>query len=103
MLFNSNIFIFIFLSLTLLGYYLVANRGHSRIAIVWLVAASLLFYGWYNPVYVALIACSILFNYLLGTTLTNRKTDNQRKTAYRSEEHTSELQSRLHLVCRLLL
>ena len=25
------------------------------------------------------------------------------KTAIRSEEHTSELQSRLHLVCRLLL
>src|SRR2546429_4272652 len=25
------------------------------------------------------------------------------KTATRSEEHTSELQSRLHLVCRLLL
>src|SRR2546422_2236092 len=24
-------------------------------------------------------------------------------TTYRSEEHTSELQSRLHLVCRLLL
>src|SRR2546422_8054861 len=26
-----------------------------------------------------------------------------RKTSRRSEEHTSELQSRLHLVCRLLL
>src|SRR5687768_18253404 len=26
-----------------------------------------------------------------------------RRTADRSEEHTSELQSRLHLVCRLLL
>src|SRR5687768_18335765 len=25
------------------------------------------------------------------------------KASYRSEEHTSELQSRLHLVCRLLL
>src|SRR5205809_2581138 len=25
------------------------------------------------------------------------------QTLYRSEEHTSELQSRLHLVCRLLL
>src|SRR2546422_8593259 len=25
------------------------------------------------------------------------------QTIYRSEEHTSELQSRLHLVCRLLL
>src|SRR5687768_18106439 len=27
----------------------------------------------------------------------------RRPFAYRSEEHTSELQSRLHLVCRLLL
>src|SRR2546422_6907210 len=26
-----------------------------------------------------------------------------RRTGFRSEEHTSELQSRLHLVCRLLL
>src|SRR2546422_1559936 len=29
--------------------------------------------------------------------------DNQEEGAHRSEEHTSELQSRLHLVCRLLL
>src|SRR2546422_3130808 len=29
--------------------------------------------------------------------------DPQGKTSNRSEEHTSELQSRLHLVCRLLL
>src|SRR5205809_4484827 len=28
---------------------------------------------------------------------------NERTLGYRSEEHTSELQSRLHLVCRLLL
>src|SRR2546429_3313522 len=27
----------------------------------------------------------------------------RKRTAHRSEEHTSELQSRLHLVCRLLL
>src|SRR2546429_2711544 len=27
----------------------------------------------------------------------------QNRTEHRSEEHTSELQSRLHLVCRLLL
>src|SRR2546422_5296657 len=30
-------------------------------------------------------------------------TDQIRRAALRSEEHTSELQSRLHLVCRLLL
>src|SRR2546429_2358666 len=32
-----------------------------------------------------------------------RRPDAQRGAEIRSEEHTSELQSRLHLVCRLLL
>src|SRR5687768_18364912 len=32
-----------------------------------------------------------------------RKRRREELTAVRSEEHTSELQSRLHLVCRLLL
>lgn len=79
MLFNSYLFIFVFLPLTLLGYYLAAKWSQSRIAITWLVSSSLLFYGWYNPVYVVLISCSILFNYIVGIILTNRKVDNQRK------------------------
>src|SRR5687768_18083541 len=33
----------------------------------------------------------------------HRKRSGWRKPSGRSEEHTSELQSRLHLVCRLLL
>src|SRR2546422_5505931 len=32
-----------------------------------------------------------------------RDHDGERRNGERSEEHTSELQSRLHLVCRLLL
>src|SRR2546429_1791960 len=32
-----------------------------------------------------------------------RTDSSARRTSHRSEEHTSELQSRLHLVCRLLL
>src|SRR2546429_4982729 len=39
---------------------------------------------------------------LLGPGLPGKNLD-QRGLAPRSEEHTSELQSRLHLVCRLLL
>src|SRR2546429_3589485 len=35
--------------------------------------------------------------------LQNRRTRARRFCKIRSEEHTSELQSRLHLVCRLLL
>src|SRR2546429_3404939 len=44
---------------------------------------------------------------LLGTARSSRAwrpfADKHRRPAERSEEHTSELQSRLHLVCRLLL
>src|SRR2546422_10617595 len=36
-------------------------------------------------------------------TLDGRDVDRRRQIVHRSEEHTSELQSRLHLVCRLLL
>lgn len=76
--FNSYLFLFAFLPITLLGYYLTANRGHSRIAIVWLVAASLVFYGWFNPIYVALISISVLINYLFGLILTRYRKNNQR-------------------------
>src|SRR2546429_2750036 len=39
----------------------------------------------------------------LGFALRRFETKLQRLWPWRSEEHTSELQSRLHLVCRLLL
>src|SRR2546422_3361024 len=38
-----------------------------------------------------------------GRQWTGQSGEKQEKTEWRSEEHTSELQSRLHLVCRLLL
>lgn len=79
MFFNSYLFIFLFLPVTLVTYYLISKFKRPRIAIVWLIAISLLFYGWYNSAYVALISCSILFNYLLGEILTKHKKDNQRK------------------------
>ena len=55
MLFNSFTFIFIFLPITLLGFHLIGNRGHNRLAISWLVGASLFFYGWWNPKYLGLL------------------------------------------------
>lgn len=69
MLFNSSIFIFAFLPITLLVFYLVGGRGHHRIAISWLVLASLFFYGWWNPAYLGLILSSILVNYAIGVAL----------------------------------
>jgi D-alanyl-lipoteichoic acid acyltransferase DltB (MBOAT superfamily) len=69
MLFNSYIFIFLVLPITILGYYIIGRTKHYRLYVIWLVAMSLLFYGWFNPVYVLLISSSILFNYLAGKIL----------------------------------
>jgi len=63
MLFNSYVFLFAFLPITLIGFYLIGAKGHYRAAVGWLVAASLFFYGWWNPAYLGLIFFSMLFNY----------------------------------------
>ena len=65
MLFNSLLFIFLFLPLAWGGYYLCTKISH-RLAMAWLVGASLLFYGWWTPLYFVLLCSSILFNYTVG-------------------------------------
>ncbi|HJA94541.1 MAG TPA: MBOAT family protein [Candidatus Eisenbergiella merdipullorum] len=63
MLFNSYIFIFLFLPLCLGGFYFFAHRGQSVPARLWLTGFSLWFYGYFNPSYLLIMACSILFNF----------------------------------------
>jgi D-alanyl-lipoteichoic acid acyltransferase DltB (MBOAT superfamily) len=65
MLFNSYAFIFGFLPVVLAGFYLLGRAGREP-ALAWLTAASLLFYAWWRPVNVLLIAPSILINYGLA-------------------------------------
>ena len=66
MLFNSYIFIFLFLPISLIVYFQIGRYGYHNVAIGWLVATSLVFYGWWNPVYLGLILGSIVFNFALG-------------------------------------
>ena len=63
MLFNSFEFLLLFLPLTLLVYYRLSN---VRLALAWLSVASLVFYGYWNPVYLGLILASVLANFGLG-------------------------------------
>src|SRR5471030_1934027 len=65
MLFNSYVFIFAFLPVTLAGFFLL-GRFQPKLAAAWLAAASLFFYGWWNPLYVGLLTLSICFNYVCG-------------------------------------
>ncbi|MBI3560727.1 MAG: MBOAT family protein [Gammaproteobacteria bacterium] len=69
MLFNSYEFIFLFLPITLGVFYILGARGQQKVALAWLVLASLFFYGWWNPLYLALIVPSIVVNYILGVSL----------------------------------
>ncbi len=69
MLFNSPEFIFFFLPITLLGFICIRRFepvSRYQPSIFWLVAASLFFYGWWNPANLILIIVSILFNYGWG-------------------------------------
>jgi alginate O-acetyltransferase complex protein AlgI len=65
MLFNSYLFIFVFLPPVLLGYYAAANIS-SKAAVLWLVAASILFYGWWDVRFLILLLISIALNFLYG-------------------------------------
>ncbi len=69
MLFNSYGFILGFLPITLAVFFLLGAAGRPRLALSWLTAASLFFYGWWNPAHVFLICCSIAFNFGCGTAL----------------------------------
>ena len=65
MLFNSFLFLLVFLPIALGVHYLLGAL-QPRLAALWLCVASIVFYGWWNPQFVILLAGSILFNYLVS-------------------------------------
>ena len=62
MVFSSLTFLFLFFPIVIGVYYLCPRVLRN----LWLLAASLLFYAWGEPVYIRLMVASILFNYLCG-------------------------------------
>ncbi len=66
MLFNSYVFIFGFLPVTLLVYFGLTRLRYVKAAIVWMAIASLFFYAYWNPPYLLLFLVSISLNYGFG-------------------------------------
>ena len=62
-LFNSPIFLFIFLPATVAGYLVLHHFSGPRAVLGFLVAASLVFYGWWNPLYLPMLAVLAAFNF----------------------------------------
>jgi alginate O-acetyltransferase complex protein AlgI len=72
MLFNSYIFIFAFLPLTLLLFYGLRRAGFERGSIFVLILMSLVFYGWWNAKYLLLIVPLMFVNFAIATRITPR-------------------------------
>lgn len=66
MLFNSFLFLFVFLPIVLLGFYGLGSKTKPSTIVVWLFLSSLVFYGWWKPMYLILIGVSIVFNYFIS-------------------------------------
>lgn len=80
MLFNSYEFIFAFLPIAFGVYFFLLGKRLVLGAKVFLVAASLFFYSWWNVAYLPIILGSVLFNYVVGSRLSKGES---RRTGYK--------------------
>ena len=62
MVFSSPIFLFLFFPITLAVYFLLPRRLRN----LWLLAASLVFYGWGEPRFLIVMLASIVCNFVLA-------------------------------------
>ena len=65
MLFTTAGFAFIYLPLTLAGFFFIARLSRNAAA-TWLLAASVFFYGYWMPQYTLLLLGSIAVNFIVG-------------------------------------
>ncbi|MCM1538980.1 MAG: MBOAT family protein [bacterium] len=84
MLFNSYLFIFLFLPLALLGWYGLNRIKCYRGAQIFLVGMSLWFYAYFNVRYLPIILFSCAVNYLLSALLAGA----EKRAGRRSERDT---------------
>ncbi len=77
MLFNSYVFVFLFFPISLAGYWLCVKaaekKGRSFLPSMFLVTASLLFYGYLKPAYLPVLLVSLLVNFFFYRQIEKRK------------------------------
>jgi len=73
LLFNSYEFIFLFLPITFFIYFYLNQKRLTIASKGFLVFASLFFYSWWNILYLPIILASMLFNFIIGSSLNEEK------------------------------
>jgi alginate O-acetyltransferase complex protein AlgI len=75
MLFNSKIFICLFLPITLIGFFWISRRYSAGAGRIWLLAASLVFYAWWSVPYLFLLVGWMVMNFAFGRLIMARRVD----------------------------
>lgn len=70
MVFSSTLFVFLFLPITLLGYYVIKKEYRNY----WLLLVSLLFFSWSQPEYLWILILNIAVNYCAAILIDDLKT-----------------------------
>ena len=73
MVFSSLTFLFFYLPVTLLVYFLAPLKWRNLV----LLLVSLFFYGWGEPVYIAIMVLSILIDYTHGLLVEKYRANDQ--------------------------
>ena len=73
MLFNSYIFIFLFLPICIVGYFLLNKTGKYQLGHAFLLGMSLWFYGYFNLAYLLIIISSVCVNYTIFRLMDRRQ------------------------------
>ncbi|HEX7674241.1 MAG TPA: MBOAT family O-acyltransferase [Bdellovibrio sp.] len=76
MLFNSYIFIFAFLPITLMGYYLIRNKFYQQ---CFLLLSSVVFYCYWSTTYVFLLFFTVILDFYIARAIDKAKTQKARK------------------------
>ncbi len=80
MLFNTFVFVFVFLPLALFGYYVISKYS-LRYSVFFLFLASLVFYSYWKVVFLPLLLGSIAANYFFGKKISEYTELNDDKSA----------------------
>ncbi|QYK48459.1 MAG: MBOAT family protein [Phycisphaeraceae bacterium] len=75
MLFHSYTFLFLFLPLAWAGFYACNGILGRRAGRAWLLAASLAFYAWWNPIHLPLLLGSVVLNFWLARAVGDERRD----------------------------
>ncbi|NBJ03958.1 MBOAT family protein [Lachnospiraceae bacterium] len=73
MVFSSQIFLFLFLPVALMGYYLICKIEKGGAKNLWLLLASILFYAYGEPFFVYVLLFASVFNWFMSKLISEKE------------------------------